>query len=100
MVIEPPGEPGRAGIFEVDDRIFIAVKNALLEGFSGGVGHAGIRKCGLGIDALPVKARKNGRRGRAIETFIVEANSHLHETPSGGPRLTNWNEMRKASKNG
>ena len=42
MMIEPPGEVRMRGIFEVDDNVHIAVKEAVLKKLVGSVCQAGI----------------------------------------------------------
>src|SRR5271170_7199066 len=77
MMVEPPGELWRAGIFEVHDGVFVAVECPVLEGLRGLVRHAGVEELGHRIDALFVKARENrGGRG-SVEVFIVEADPDL-----------------------
>jgi hypothetical protein len=77
MMIEPPGNLRRARIFEINDHIFVAVKQPLLKGLDGTMGHAGITKDRLRINALAVKARKQSGRSRTIEATIVEAETDL-----------------------
>src|ERR1700726_33895 len=74
VVVEPPGEVGRGGIFEIDDGVFVAVEGAVFEGLRGLVRHAGVEEFGGGIDAFAIEAREN-RGGRcSVETLVVEAN--------------------------
>src|ERR1700691_6016454 len=86
MVVEPPSEFGRAGIFEIHDGVFVAVECAVLEGLRGLVRHAGVEEFGGGIDALLVKARENRGGGGSVEAFIVEANPHLQFPLLAPPR--------------
>src|SRR5271168_5465123 len=91
MMIEPPGEPRRAGILEIDDGVFVAIKCAVLERLRSLVGHPGIEELGCGIDALFIKTRENRGGGGSVEAFIVETNPDLQfpllSTPRhGSPR--------------
>ena len=72
VVVEPPGQPRIAGVFEIDDSVFVAVKEALFPGMFGLVGHPAEVEFGLGVEMLPVKAVKKRRGSSAIETTIME----------------------------
>src|SRR5580704_13957193 len=78
VMVEPPGEQRRAGIFEVHNGVFVAVENAVLEGLRGFVGHPRVHKLGVGMDALAVKTRKNRGRGSSVEALIVKTKANLH----------------------
>src|ERR1700757_4231810 len=76
-MIEPPGDFWRIGIFEIDDGVFVAVKQPLFPGVLGLVGHAAEVEFGLGIETFPVKAVKKRCGSSAIETAIMETESDL-----------------------
>ncbi len=77
MMVEPPGQGGRARIFEIHDRIFVAVERAVLKRRRRLVRHPGVEKFGARVDALAVKARKD-RRGRGpVETLVVETDPNF-----------------------
>src|SRR5277367_253365 len=99
VMVEPPGEQRRAGILEIHDGVFVAVKSAVLEGLRGFVRHPGIEKLGRGIDALLVKARENRGGGGSVEAFIVEANSDLQLPLLTAPAARNA-AQGKANKDG
>jgi hypothetical protein len=46
-----------------------------LRGF---VGHPGVHKLGIGMDALAIKAGEHRGRGRSIEALIVKTKANLH----------------------
>ena len=58
MMVKPPRDPGRGGVFEVDDGVLVAVKFALVKERAGAVQQAVILIAGPWCDALTVKARE------------------------------------------
>jgi hypothetical protein len=78
MMIEPPGHPRRAGIFEIHDRVFIAIKKTFGERLRGAMSHACVMEFGLRGDAFAEKAGKNGRRSGAVEAPVMETETHRH----------------------
>jgi hypothetical protein len=58
MVIEPPGNPRRSGVLEVDNRVLVAGEFALVKEGSGAMYQPVVFVGGAGRDALAVKARK------------------------------------------
>jgi hypothetical protein len=56
MMIEPPGEQRRTGIFEIHDGVFVTVENAVFERLRSFMRHPGVHKLGIGVDAFAVKA--------------------------------------------
>jgi hypothetical protein len=74
MMIEPPRDVGRTRVFEVDDRVLVAVKLLLIEQRAGAVNEAGKLELGVAANALAIEAGKqSGGRG-AIETLVVIKN--------------------------
>ena len=74
MMIKPPGQAVRAGIFEIDDHVLVRVEQPRIKQLSRAVHHAAIAKLRLGIDALPVEAREHCRRAGSVKTPIVKTN--------------------------
>ena len=58
MVVKPPGNPGGGGVFEVDDRILVAVELAFVKERTGAVKEAVVFIAGPWGDAFTVKARE------------------------------------------
>jgi hypothetical protein len=49
-MIEPPGQIGMRRVFEVDDDICVAVKQAVLKELIGAMSEAGVKKFGIRIE--------------------------------------------------
>jgi hypothetical protein len=71
VVVEPPGNLGRARILKVHDCIFIAVKIVLVKKGSRPMQQSREDKFDVIADALPVKTGKHRRRGSTVKTPIV-----------------------------
>ena len=56
VVIEPPGDSGRGGIFEIDDGVFVAGKVGLIKQRAGAVDEAVKLVFGVWADALLVES--------------------------------------------
>jgi len=81
VMVEPPGNFGRTGVFEIDDGVFVAVELILIEQSTGAVDEAGEDEIGVAPNALAVKAGKQ-RRGRgSVKAFVVIENSYSQEIP-------------------
>src|SRR5215472_6689649 len=72
MMVEPPGDFWRIGIFEVHDDVFIAVEDAVFPGLRRAVSHAGKLKFSDLVELLPIKAVKESGGSRAVKAAIVE----------------------------
>jgi len=70
-VIEPPGDFRRCGVLEVDNRVLVTRKFALVKERPGTMNQPVIFVPGLAVDALAVEAREKGCRASPIETLIV-----------------------------
>src|SRR5579872_1311875 len=77
MVIKPPGHAGRTGIFEIDNGVFVAVKESWLEGLPCAVSHPRKVKFRAWMDALAKETIEQSRRRRAVEASIVIAQTNL-----------------------
>src|SRR5579862_2700869 len=77
VMVEPPGQSRRTRIFEINDGIHIAIKDAVLERLRSLMGHSGVRELRKRLDSLPIKAGKDRGGGSAIETFVVKTNANL-----------------------
>src|SRR5579875_444279 len=82
MVVKPPSKARRAGIFEIDDCIFVAVENSRVEGLRSAVNHATVAKFRTRVDAFAVEARKHGSRCGAIEAFVMKTDPDFHSGPA------------------
>src|ERR1019366_7112652 len=52
VMIEPPSDLGRTGVFEVDDGVLVAVELVLIEQSASTVHEAGENKLGIAADTL------------------------------------------------
>lgn len=77
MMVEPPGQSGRGRILEIDNHILVAIKYSALKRVRCFVRHPSVQEFGFRMNTLAVKARENSSRRRAIEAFIVEADSNV-----------------------
>jgi hypothetical protein len=57
-MIEPPGDLGRTGILEIDNRVLIAIELALVEQCTSAVHESGELELGIAADAFGVEARE------------------------------------------
>src|SRR5579875_1086945 len=80
VMIEPPGEARVAGVFEIDDGVFVAIEKGGIEALGCLVNHTGIKEFGVRVDRARDKAAEEGSRGRAIETVVVIQNAFQHES--------------------
>ena len=71
MVVEPPGNARRGRVLEVDNRVFIARKLTLVEECTGAMDEAVIVIPCVAVDALAMKARKEGRGAGSVEALVV-----------------------------
>ena len=55
VMVEPPRQQRRAGIFEVHDGVFIAVENPVLKRLRGFVRHPRVQELGSRMNAFPMK---------------------------------------------
>src|ERR1700733_9567095 len=100
MMIEPPRQPRRARILEINNRVLVAVENIVLEWLRRPVRHPRITKLHLRIDSLAIKSRKNRRRRRAVKTLVVEKNSNRQLRSRGRHLSARHPQQRKTKKNG
>ena len=104
VMVKPPGHARRTRIFEIDDGIFIAVKQAVLERLPRLVSHPREMKLRVGLDALAKKTIEDRRRRRAIEASVVKAQPNFdrvcHCPPTPSHCKTTRNAEWKALKDG
>jgi hypothetical protein len=60
VMVKPPGDARRAGIFEIHDGIFVAVEQRFGKGMSRLVRHSRKMEFRPGMDAFPEKPVKHG----------------------------------------
>jgi hypothetical protein len=83
VMIEPPGYFRRIRIFEIDNDVFVAVKEAGLPWRHSAMGHARKMKFRGGVEALAIKAIEQGRRRSSVKAAIVEAKPYTGHRVSG-----------------
>src|SRR5580698_6792263 len=86
MVIEPPGKPRIAGVFEIHDRILVAVEQGGVEHLGSFVRHPRIAELRIRVNCTRDKAAEVRSRGCAVETVVVIEDAFQHgRTESGKP---------------
>src|SRR3954453_3674126 len=81
VVIEPPCDLGRTGVFEVDDGVLVAVELLLVEQRAGSMNQSGEFEFDVAANALAIKAGKQrGRRG-SVETLIMVKDANSQSIP-------------------
>jgi hypothetical protein len=91
MVVEPPGDSGRTGIFEIDDHIFIAVELLFVKKGASPMEQAGVNEICVAANPLPVEAAEQGGRGRPVKTLVMVKDTH---SQNGYLRLSRWSEKQ------
>jgi len=71
VVIKPPGDLRRTGIFEVDDGVLVAVKLLFVEQRASAMDQSGEFKLDIAANAFAVEAGKQGGGRGSVETLIV-----------------------------
>ena len=84
MVVEPPGDPGRRGIFEVDNGVFVAGEVALVEKRASAM-HQAVElisgwNCTIG-DAFAMEPCKQRSGAGPVKAFVVIEDSNLQYVP-------------------
>ena len=78
MVVEPPGQPRIARIFEIHDGVFVAVEQRRIEQLGGPVGHPGIAELRVRVNRARDEAAEEGSRGRPVKTVVVIQHAFQH----------------------
>jgi hypothetical protein len=81
MMVEPPGNLGRAGVLEVDDRIFVTIEMRFVKQRSGSMQEAGKNKVRITADALAVKAGEERRGAGSVKALVMIENSDFQSIP-------------------
>ena len=79
VMVEPPGDARRGGVFEVDDGVLVAGKVGFVEERSGAVDEAVVGVGGIFGDALAVKAGEERRGAGSVETLVVVEDSDVQK---------------------
>ena len=79
VMVEPPGDAVRRGIFEVDDGILIAGKIRFIKEGSSAVDQAVITVGSILRDAFAMKAREERRGAGSVETLVVIEDSDVQK---------------------
>src|SRR3954452_7354628 len=81
VMIEPPRNFLRRGVFEVEDGIFVAIKIFFVEQSAGTMHEARVAELHVAFHALSIEPRKDSRRTSAVETLIVIEDPNLQPIP-------------------
>jgi hypothetical protein len=74
MMIKPPGQAVGTGILEIDDHVLVGIEQARVKQLPGAVHHALVAELCVGVNTLPVEARKHRRRAGSVKTPIMKTN--------------------------
>jgi hypothetical protein len=80
VMIEPPREARIAGILEVDNGIFVAVKLHVQKELARAMRKTLVLKPGGFADCIQVKAAENSCGGKAIEAIVMKIDLHYPHT--------------------
>ena len=95
VMIEPPGEVGITGIFEIYNGVFVAIEKLVLEKLRSFMRHAGVHELRAGMKNAFHEAAEESRRRRAVEAMIVIKDAYAH----GPARMENLLECTKRAGN-
>jgi hypothetical protein len=88
MMIEPPGNLGRTGVFEIDDGVFITVEMRLVEERAGAMQQAGKNEFGVVANAFAIEAGKQCGGAGPVETLVVIENFDFQSIPRSLQKLS------------
>src|SRR5579872_2679424 len=91
MMVEPPGDFGRAGILKVHDGILVAVEILFIEQSSGAMQQSGENEMDIATNALAIETGKQCRRTRPVKATIMKENTNLQ---TNAPELRNRIQQR------
>jgi hypothetical protein len=77
VMVEPPGKFWRVGIFEIYDRVLVAVKKSCFPRLRSAMRHAAECKFRSSIKTLAIKTIEKRGGGSAIETSIVKTQPYF-----------------------
>ena len=79
MMIEPPGQPGRRAVFEIEDCVFVAVEQLFFDQLLiRPVSQASVSDLGFRPDLGGEESREDGSGCEAVEAMIVMQDSEFH----------------------
>ena len=78
-MIEPPGQLFRRCIFEIDDRIFIAIKQLEIEKVARAMQQTSVVDFSFGMNTVFVESREGCRRGDAVKTVAMIKDTKFHK---------------------
>jgi hypothetical protein len=81
VMVEPPGNFGRAGIFEVDNGVFLAIELILVEQSAGAVDQTREFEIGIAANALAIEAGKQRGGGSSVKTLVVIEDPYSQSVP-------------------
>jgi hypothetical protein len=77
-MVEPPGKPRIAGVFEIHDGVFVAVEQPRLEELRSSMGHSRVSKFRIRVNSPRDEAAEKGSRRCPIKTMVVVQHSFQH----------------------
>ena len=86
-MIEPPGETVRWRVFEVDDRVFIAIEHCVVKERARSMKQSTIGHVSVRIYMSLIEARKDCGRSHTIEAMTVIQESEVHERSGDSSNL-------------
>src|SRR5438309_3113588 len=95
MMVKPPGDLWRRGIFKIDDGVLVAIEISLIEESARAMDQSGELEVHVRPDAFAVEARKQRGRGRPVKTFAVKKDPDLQKTFLYSEKL---NALSKATR--
>jgi hypothetical protein len=84
VMVEPPGNPWRGGVLEVDDGVLVAGEVGFVEEGSGAVDEAVVGVGSVFCNALAVKAGEEGRGAGSVKTLVVVEDSDVQKVGCSG----------------
>src|SRR6266496_1046736 len=98
VMIEPPGQFFGSGIFEINDRIFIAIKHSQVKKIPRSMKQTGVINIRFRMNAFLIKTREGGRRSDAIEAMTMIKQTKFHvRFPKERAILATEHDSRKGS---
>jgi hypothetical protein len=73
VMVKPPGHLRRIRILEVDDHVFVAIKQAIYPGLHRTMGHPREMEVRIIMEAFPVKTIEERGGSGAIKATVVKA---------------------------
>ena len=78
MMVEPPCQTFVGAVFEIDDRVLVAVELLAVERVAGAVHSRRVADLRIGVDRRTIEFRKDRSRRNAVETIAVIKYAKFH----------------------